>query len=139
MKPCSERAEHQHTLLFSIEHYQAVAEAYLRALGQRVGGDKPVDGLGRSLASFFVSRVDTLVDQLLTHRRDPDGPDSDGLPHELMGRIAVANAQVAYKYFKADVAGALVETGPARGASPTRLVGEYQPQRIRLTATWGTS
>ena len=109
------------TLLFSIEHYQAVAEAYLRALERRVGEDKPVDGLA-SVASFFVSRVDTLVDQLLTHRRDPDGPDSDGLPHELMGRIAVANARVAYKYFKQIFAGERWSKLIRRGARVQRVL-----------------
>lgn len=92
------------TLLFSIEHYQAVAEAYLHALERRIGEDKPVDGLA-SVASFFVSRVDTLVDQLLAHRIDPDRPDSNDMPNQLIGRTAVANARVAYKYFKQMFAG----------------------------------
>ena len=109
------------TLLFSIEHYQAVAEAYLRALERRVGENKPVDGLA-SVASFFVSRVDTLMDQLLAHRRDPERPDSNGLPLELMGRIAVANARVAYKYFKQIFAGARWAKLAERGARVQRVL-----------------
>jgi transaldolase len=48
------------TLLFSIQNYQMVAEAYLRALERRLGHNRPIDGIA-SVASFFVSRVDTLV------------------------------------------------------------------------------
>ncbi|MGC3976100.1 MAG: transaldolase [Nitrospira sp.] len=110
------------TLLFSIEHYQAVAEAYLRALERRVGEGKPVDGLA-SVASFFVSRVDTLADQLLAHRSDPERPDdSTGLPQQLMGRIAVANARVAYKYFKQIFAGERWEKLARHGARPQRVL-----------------
>lgn len=109
------------TLLFSIEHYQAVAEAYLKALERRVGEGKPVDALA-SVASFFVSRVDTLVDQLLAHRRDPEQPDSSELSHELMGRIAVANARIAYKYFKQMFAGERWEKLARHGARPQRVL-----------------
>lgn len=109
------------TLLFSIEHYQAVAEAYLKALERRVGEDKPVDGLA-SVASFFVSRVDTLVDQLLAHRRDPEQSDSSGLPHQLMGRIAVANARIAYKYFKQMFSGERWGKLARHGARPQRVL-----------------
>lgn len=109
------------TLLFSIEHYQAVAEAYLRALERRVDEGKPVDGLA-SVASFFVSRVDTLVDQLLSHRRDPERPDSNGSPHQLMGRTAVANARVAYKYFKEMFAGERWEKLARHGARAQRVL-----------------
>lgn len=92
------------TLLFSIQGYQGVAEAYLRALERRVGDNRPIDGIA-SVASFFVSRVDTLVDQLLSHRIYPDDPDKGTMPAQLLGRGAVANAKVAYKYFKQIFAG----------------------------------
>jgi transaldolase len=92
------------TLLFSIQGYQGVAEAYLRALERRVGDNRSIDGIA-SVASFFVSRVDTLVDQLLSHRIDADDRDKDTMPAQLLGRGAVANAKVAYKYFKQIFAG----------------------------------
>jgi transaldolase len=78
------------TLLFSVDHYQAVAAAYLNALEARITAGEPVRRLA-SVASFFVSRVDTEVDRRLAARsgRFPD----------LAGHIAVANAQLAYGAF----------------------------------------
>jgi transaldolase len=92
------------TLLFSIQGYQGVADAYLRALERRIHDNKPVDGIA-SVASFFVSRVDTLIDQLLGHRLYGDDQRKGALPAQLLGRAAVANAKVAYKYFKQIFAG----------------------------------
>jgi transaldolase len=74
------------TLLFSLEAYRAIHEAYLRGLERRVAAGQPVDDL-HSVASFFVSRVDTAVDKLLPE----DSP--------LRGRAAVANAKLAYQDF----------------------------------------
>jgi transaldolase len=74
------------TLLFSIESYAAIHEAYIRGLERRVEAGEPVDGL-YSVASFFVSRVDTAVDKEL-----PEGS-------PLRGRAAVANAKLAYQRF----------------------------------------
>jgi transaldolase len=91
-------------LLFSIQNYQGVAEAYLRALERRVHDNKAIDGIA-SVASFFVSRVDTLVDQLLGHRLYGDDQRKGAMPAQLLGRAAVANAKVAYKYFKQTFAG----------------------------------
>jgi transaldolase/glucose-6-phosphate isomerase len=78
------------TLLFSVEHYRAVAEAYLRALEARVEGGLPIDRVA-SAASLFVSRVDTEVDK----RIEASG---DALS-ELRGRVAIANARLAYDAF----------------------------------------
>jgi transaldolase len=78
------------TLLFSVEHYRAVSEAYLRALEARVRDGQPVDRLA-SVASFFVSRVDTEVDR----RIEALG----GSLLALRGRVAIANAQLAYAGF----------------------------------------
>ncbi|HVM39371.1 MAG TPA: transaldolase [Acidimicrobiia bacterium] len=80
------------TLIFSVDRYDAVIEAYLRGLERLAenGGD-----LSRvaSVASFFVSRVDTETD-----RRLPEG-------HELRGKAAVANARLAYRLFRQRFAG----------------------------------
>jgi transaldolase/glucose-6-phosphate isomerase len=76
------------TLLFAVSAYEAVADAYLRALERRHG-----DGLARdvnSVASFFVSRVDTKVDRELAELDRPD----------LQGKAAIANARAAYRRFK---------------------------------------
>jgi transketolase len=88
------------TLLFSVSRYEAVAEAYLRALERRLEEGQPL-GTVASVASFFLSRIDVLVDQLLSQRIIPAGignlrPD----PAKLLGKAAVANAKLAYQSFK---------------------------------------
>ena len=77
------------TLLFAVERYREIAEAYLRGLERRVAAGEPVDRAA-SVASFFVSRVDTKVDAALagTGRED------------LRGKAAVANAKLAYSDFQ---------------------------------------
>jgi transaldolase len=77
------------TLLFSVSHYQAVAEAYLRGLALN-----PEPGRVASVASFFVSRIDTKVDKLL----DEIG---NAQALRLQGRIAMASAKAVYSRFKA--------------------------------------
>jgi transaldolase len=89
------------TLLFSIDNYATVARAYVSALGKRLGEDKPVGDIA-SVASFFLSRIDVLVDQLLQHRiRPASSPSDDPRPAALLGKVAVANAKLAYQSFKA--------------------------------------
>jgi transaldolase len=78
------------TLLFALERYTEVREAYLAALEQRVRRRQPIDRIA-SVASFFVSRVDSRVDKALGQKG------SEG--RALMGTIAIANAQVAYADF----------------------------------------
>jgi transaldolase len=75
------------TLLFSLERYEQVIEAYLAGLERRVGDGRPVDSIA-SVASFFVSRIDSAVDLQV-----PAGS-------ELRGRIAIANAQRAYALYR---------------------------------------
>jgi transaldolase len=74
------------TLLFSVEMYEQVALAYLAGLERRLAAGDPVDRVA-SVASFFVSRLDTVVDALL-----PDGS-------PLRGRVGIANAKQAYQHF----------------------------------------
>jgi transaldolase len=92
------------TLLFKVEQYEKVIDAFLAGLERRLDEGKPVDGL-HSVASFFVSRVDTEVDQRL-----------EALDRtELQGRAGVANARAAYqsylKVFKGDRFRRLSEAG----------------------------
>src|SRR5919201_5766284 len=78
------------TLIFSLERYAEVVEAYLRGLERLVdGGGDP--SKGASVGSFFVSRVDTEADRRL---------DEVGAPDELKGKLAVANAKLAYQRYK---------------------------------------
>src|SRR5215471_5340077 len=88
------------TLLFSIASYEAVAEAYLRALERRIAAGRRVDNIA-SVASFFLSRIDVLVDQLLEQRITPQRPPSGQPdPRDLLGKAAIANAKLAYQSFK---------------------------------------
>ncbi len=88
------------TLLFSIEAYEAVAKAYIRALERRASEDKPVDSIA-SVASFFLSRIDILTDQLLNHLIIPEKSSGDDVrPEQLLGKAAIASAKLAYQSFK---------------------------------------
>jgi transaldolase len=79
------------TLLFSVERYAAVIEAWLAGMEERLGRGDPVNTVA-SVASFFVSRVDTKVDPLLER--------ASGGAASLRGRIAIANAAAAYRLFE---------------------------------------
>lgn len=83
------------TLLFSIESYEAVAWAYIRALERRLAQGKPINTLS-SVASFFLSRIDVEVDKRLKVASPVEGIQ----PQALLGKGAVANAKLAYKRFR---------------------------------------
>jgi transaldolase len=88
------------TLLFSIEAYERVMEAYLTALERRVEAGKPLDRVA-SVASFFVSRVDTAVDAALEKRLESatDEAERERI-RSLLGKAAIANAKLAYQRFQ---------------------------------------
>lgn len=104
------------TLLFSIESYAQVAEAYVEALAERHAAGKPIDRIA-SVASFFVSRVDTLVDKLLDQKIAETG-DQDLAA--LKGKAAVANAKLAYERFGEIFSGSRWEKLAAAGARVQR-------------------
>jgi transaldolase len=89
------------TLLFSVERYRQVMEAYLSALEERVEKGLPVDRI-RSVASFFVSRVDTNVDKKLDAilKDEKRSEDDKQLAKGLRSQFAIANARVAYQAFE---------------------------------------
>jgi transaldolase len=95
------------TLLFSVERYEQVIDAYVAGLERRVSRGQPVDAIA-SVASFFVSRVDTKADALL--RADSS----------LRGRVAVANAHRAYGRFRERFADERWRALAAAGARPQR-------------------
>jgi transaldolase len=87
------------TLLFAIEAYEDVAWAYIRALERRAAEGKPVDRIA-SVASFFVSRVDVLVDSLLEKKIAAESDAARRTKMEgLRGKAAIANARLAYQSF----------------------------------------
>ena len=89
------------TLLFSVPRYREVMEAYLAAMEQRLANGQPVDRI-RSVASFFVSRVDTNVNKALdATASDSSRPERERqTARELRGKVAIANARIAYKAFE---------------------------------------
>lgn len=108
------------TLLFSIESYEAVAKAYLNALERRINENKPVDKL-RSVASFFLSRIDVLVDQKLKEEIIPGLKNEQQLiANNLLGESAIASAKIAYKRFKEIFSGERWEKLKAAGAKVQR-------------------
>ncbi|WP_425155381.1 transaldolase [Candidatus Palauibacter sp.] len=85
------------TLLFSITAYEAVAEAHMEALEQRIEAGRSVEGIA-SVASFFVSRIDALIDKRLHALADAAGSDAARF-RTLLGEAAIANAKLAYRSF----------------------------------------
>ncbi len=100
------------TLIFSLRRYAAVAESYVRGIERLIaeGGDpRPV----ASVASFFVSRIDTEADRRLQEA---------GAPPALLGRLAVANAKLAYRIATELFSGPRWEYLASKGARPQRLL-----------------
>src|SRR6266516_3436667 len=88
------------TLIFSIENYRQVAEAYFGALEEHMAAGKDISRIA-SVASFFVSRVDVLVDKLLEDRMKAVGASVEQQKLKaLEGKAAIANARLAYQEFK---------------------------------------
>ncbi len=110
------------TLLFARDRYAAAAEAYLEGLEnlQARGGD--LAGVA-SVASFFVSRIDTLIDARIDERL---ADESDAVRRvalaALKGRAAIANARLAYQHFREITGGGRWSRLAAAGANPQRLL-----------------
>ncbi|WP_375448088.1 transaldolase [uncultured Fibrella sp.] len=99
------------TLLFSLDRYEAVAEAYIAGLEQRANAGQPVDQIA-SVASFFLSRIDTLVDPILVEK---------GLT-DLKGEVAIASAKQAYQIYKRLFDSDRFKALADKGATPQRLL-----------------
>jgi transaldolase len=97
------------TLIFSLERYRAVVEAYLRGLERLVAGGGDPSKVA-SVASFFVSRVDTETDRRLEELGNT----------KLQGRLAIANAKLAYRHFEQAFSGPRWEFLEGKGASKQR-------------------
>jgi transaldolase/glucose-6-phosphate isomerase len=88
------------TLLFSLQSYEETVQAYLRGLERRLAENKPVNTVA-SVASFFVSRIDTAVDKRLGELISKStSAEEKATLESLLGRIAIANAKMAYQRFK---------------------------------------
>ena len=108
------------TLLFSIDSYRAVAEAYISGLEERVAAGGDITHLS-SVASFFVSRIDVEIDKKIDERIAAGDKDASALK-ALRGRVAIANAKMAYVYYQELVASDRWKTLAAAGANPQRLL-----------------
>jgi transaldolase/glucose-6-phosphate isomerase len=110
------------TMIFSVENYEQVAESYIRGLERRAAEGKPVDRIA-SVASLFVSRVDTSVDAELEKRAREAKSDEERESYEsLLGKAAVANAKLAYQKFKEIFHGERFAALRARGAQVQRVL-----------------
>jgi transaldolase/glucose-6-phosphate isomerase len=110
------------TLLFSQKVYLEVAEAYLAGLEYYVAGGGDPSHVA-SVASFFVSRIDTMVDKELDEKiAQANDPSEKERLAALKGKIAIANAKLAYQDYKRLFSGPRWEKLAARGAKPQRLL-----------------
>jgi transaldolase/glucose-6-phosphate isomerase len=102
------------TLLFAQDAYQRVAEAYAAGLEERVRQGQPIDRIA-SVASFFVSRIDAAIDKKI----DALGT-AEAIP--LRGTVAIANAKMAYAWYREFIASDRWRALAAKGAQPQRLL-----------------
>ncbi len=108
------------TLLFSIDAYRAVREAFIAGLEARLAKGHAIDRVA-SVASFFVSRIDTQIDKKIDARVKDADPASAALK-ALRGKAAIANAKIAYADYQEAVAATRWQVLAAKGAMPQRLL-----------------
>jgi transaldolase len=108
------------TLLFGLPRYREVAEAYLAGLEDRLSLSRPVRGIA-SVASFFLSRIDVLVDPLLEKRMENKNPQAE-LAARLHGEIAIASAKAAYQIYREIFGSERFKKLASREARPQRLL-----------------
>ena len=109
------------TLLFSVERYREIALAYIRGMERRLKEGKPLDSVS-SVASFFISRIDTAVDSIIEGMiLSASGKDRRRLT-SLLGRTAIANAKLAYREYMEIFHGERFRHLLSRGARPQRLL-----------------
>ncbi|HVF39412.1 MAG TPA: transaldolase [Gemmatimonadaceae bacterium] len=107
------------TLLFSIDAHDRVIDAYMSGLEDRIAAGKPIDTVF-SVASFFVSRVDTEVDKRLDEMIKTANPSDRDRLRMLRGRAAIANAKLAYRLFNRRFAEPRWKALEDRGARPQK-------------------
>src|ERR671939_1154536 len=110
------------TMIFSIENYEQVAEAFIKGLEKRAAEGKNVDHIA-SVASFFVSRVDTAIDKDLEYKaRHAATPEEKARLEAMLGKAAIANAKLAYARFKEIFRGPRFAELKAKGAQVQRCL-----------------
>jgi len=112
------------TLLFSVDSYVQASEAYMRGLERRVATGEPIDKLA-SVASFFLSRIDVKVDKLVDQKLQQIGTESlnqEARLKQIKGKVAIANAKIAYQKFKELTGGDRWAKLVNKGANVQRLL-----------------
>jgi len=108
------------TLLFSQADYQRVAEAYATGLEERVRQGQPIDRIA-SVASFFISRIDAEIDGAIDKRVAEGDAEAEALK-AIKGKVAIANAKLAYAWYQDFIASDRWQALAAKGAQPQRLL-----------------
>lgn len=108
------------TLLFGLERYRRVAEAYIEGLERRLEAGEPLERVA-SVASFFISRIDVMVDPLL-EAIEREGGERGAQAAGLKGQIAIANAKMAYRAYEEIFASERFERLAAKGARPQQVL-----------------
>jgi transaldolase / glucose-6-phosphate isomerase len=110
------------TLLFSIDRYYEVAQAYIHALERRVASGKEINHIV-SVASIFLSRIDTLTDQLIGQRIIPIAENNKiSRPELMLGKAGIATAKLSYQHFKEIFSGDAWEKLKDKGANQQKLL-----------------
>ena len=103
------------TLLFGLDRYREVAEAYVAGLEKRAQDGKPLNSIA-SVASFFLSRIDSMIDPMLEEKP------KDSVAGKLVGKVAIACAKEAYLIYKNVFGSERFRQLEAKGAKPQRLL-----------------
>jgi len=110
------------TLLFAQEAYKKVAEAYIDGLEAAQKSGKDISGIA-SVASFFVSRIDTLADSIIDEKlKSPGSAEQEQFLRSLHGQVAIANAKQAYRFYQQMIASPRWKALAANGAQTQRLL-----------------
>ncbi|MEG3171117.1 transaldolase [Sphingomonas sp. ZB1N12] len=108
------------TLLFALDAYIRVAEAYAAGLEERVKQGQPIDKIA-SVASFFVSRIDASIDKEIDARVEKGDAEAEALK-AIRGKVAIANAKMAYQWYLDFLKSDRWQALAAKGAQPQRLL-----------------
>ncbi|MCX6355898.1 MAG: bifunctional transaldolase/phosoglucose isomerase [Candidatus Aureabacteria bacterium] len=108
------------TLLFGLPRYREVAEAYISGLEAAAADGKALDRIS-SVASFFLSRIDALIDPMIEKLIQAGGPDA-AIAKEIHGQVAIASARIAYQIYREIFHGERFKKLADRGAGSQRLL-----------------
>ncbi len=109
------------TLLFSVSSYIDTAEAYIKGLEKRAAAGEDISKIS-SVASFFLSRIDSNIDDRIDSKLESASDDAKAKLEAIKGKVAIANAKIAYQKYKEIFSGERWEALAAKGAKVQRLL-----------------